>query len=109
MKKSYWTGIINREKTEAISEICSAIDKYAIILNFQRFSDISIGLVIEIEESRLRDLFDDLNNIMNIEGFKQGSSDSKKECLVLLNVTFTKGTGDLLIDIQDIHDLQSFS
>ena len=104
MKKSYWTGIINREKTEAISEICSAIDKYAIILNFQRFSDISIGLVIEIEESRLRDLFDSLNISMNIEGYDQGLPDSKATCNVMLNVTFTKGTGDLLIAIPDIPD-----
>jgi len=102
MNKSYWSGIINGEKTEAISEICSAIDKYAIILNFQRFSDISIGLVIEIEEQRLADLFVSLNKIMSIEGYKQCASDTKASRLVLLNVTFTKGTGDLLIEVPDI-------
>jgi hypothetical protein len=104
MKKSYWTGIMDSEKIAAIREICSVIDKYAIILNFQRFSDVSIGLVIEVEECKQTDLFDSLSNIMRIEGHDQVFTDSKADCTVLLNVTFTRGTGDLLIEVPNIPD-----
>lgn len=104
MKKSYWTGIIIGDKTASISDICSVIDKHGIILNSQRFSDISVGLLIEVEQKNLSDLFYHLESIMHIEGFGHEASDSSADCIVLLNVTFTKGTGDLLIEVPDIPD-----
>ena len=40
-----------------------------------------------------------VTSYMKMNEFKNISTDSKKDCLLLLNVTFTKGTGDLRIEI----------
>ena len=50
MKRYYWNGISKDERIKSISEITTIVDRYAAIINFQRFSDISLSLVIEIEE-----------------------------------------------------------
>jgi hypothetical protein len=82
MKKYYWTGISNDERKKAIAEITSIINNFASILNFQRFSDISLGLILEIEEHKINDLEDSLKNIMFIEGTDIHLTDSKTDCIV---------------------------
>ncbi len=102
MKRYYWTAISNEERIKAISEITGIVDRYATILNFQRFSDISLSLILEVEEGKLNDLLIDLKKIISIEGTETNRSDSNGECIVLLNITFTKGTGDLQIEVPNI-------
>ncbi len=63
------------------------------------FSDIAISMIIEIEEFKVDSLFDELTSYMKMNEFEYISTDSKKECIILLNVTFTKGTGDLRIEV----------
>ena len=102
MRKYYWTGISKDERIKSISEITTIIDRYGAILNFQRFSDISLSLVIETEECRLNDLYLSLEKVMFIEGYDHTISDSTAECIILFNITFTKGTGDMKIEIPSI-------
>jgi len=56
MKRHFWSGISRDERFKAMSEITGIVDRYATILNFQRFSDISLGLLLETEEFKLNDL-----------------------------------------------------
>ena len=62
------------------------------------FSDISLSLIIEMEKSKVDLLFGDLKAYMEMKDFENLNSDSKKECSVLLNVTFSKGTGNMIIE-----------
>lgn len=102
MKKFYWSAISNDQRIKSISEISGIIDQYGIILNFQRFSDISLGLMIEMEERKVNQLYDQLKNVILIEGFDSWPTDSTMDCMVLINITFLKGTGDLKIEVPAI-------
>lgn len=104
MKKLYWTGISYDERVKAISEISSTIDKYATILNFQRFSDISLNLVLEIEEYKLHSLYDELCRLIAIDKNDHVHSNSKTTTIVFLNITFAKGTGNLIIEVPNISE-----
>ena len=102
MRRYYWNGISKDERIKSISEITTIVDIYAAIINFQRFSDISLSLVIEIEEYKLNDLYKRLAEVMFIEGFDQTLSDSIAECIILFNITFTKSTGDMKYEVPAI-------
>jgi hypothetical protein len=102
MKRFYWNGISNNERVKAMSEITRLVDKRAAILNFQRFSDISLSLVLEIEACKIPDLYADLEKIMVMDGFNHHFTDSTTECIILLNITFSKSSGDLIIEVPDI-------
>jgi len=99
MKRYYWSGISNDERIKAIDEITHIVNDYATILNFQRFSDISLNLVLEIEECKLNDLYASLTNILSIEDYAAKTSEKQTDCLLLINITFMKSTGDLEIDV----------
>ena len=102
MRRYYWNGISKDERIKSISEITTIVDRYAAIINFQRFSDISLSLVIEIEEYKLNELYKKLAEVMFIESVDQTSSESTAECIILLNITFTKGTGYLKYEVPQI-------
>jgi hypothetical protein len=102
MKKYYLSGISSDECNKGISEIASIVDKYATILNFKRFSDISLSLIIEIEEYKLLDLLNALQTIVFIADPQINPSESTSECLVFLNITFASGTGDVEIEVPNI-------
>lgn len=99
MNRFFLTGYYDKERIIGISDIEKSINKYGFIIDFKMFSDISISMIIEIEEFKVDALFDELTSYMKMNEFKNISTDSKKDCLLLLNVTFTKGTGDLRIEI----------
>jgi hypothetical protein len=99
MARLYLSGYCKNERIIGISDIEKIISKYGFILDFKMFSDISISMIIEIEESKVDSLFSDLKNYMNMNDFETLNTDSKKECTVFLNVTFSKGTGNLRIEM----------
>jgi len=99
MNRYYLTGYYGKERIIGISDIEKSINKYGFIIDFKMFSDISISMIIEIEEFKVDALFNELTSYMKMNEFENISTDSKKECIILLNVTFTKGTGDLRIEI----------
>ena len=102
MKKYYLSAISNDECNIGISEIASIVDKYATILNFKRFSDISLSLIIEIEERKLQAMLNALKTIVSIADSLSSLSESTSECFIFLNIIFTKGTGDVEIEVPNI-------
>jgi len=101
MERYYWTANSFHERISAINELTRIIDHCATILNFQRFSDLSMSLTIELEERSLHALYSELSKILFIDGYKEISNSSSKEILLLINITFAKGTGDLVIEVPD--------
>jgi hypothetical protein len=101
MSRHYWSGISRDERIKAISDIHAIIDKYAIILNFQRFSDISLSLVLELDESDPGAFKTELSTIIQLDDTREDKT-PEKNVIIYLNVSFTEGTGDLTIEVPHI-------
>ena len=101
MERYYWTANSHDERISAINDLSRIIDRHATILNFQRFSDLSMGLTIELEERSLKLLFAELSEILFIDGYAEIGNSSSKEVLLMLNITFARGTGELVIEVPD--------
>jgi hypothetical protein len=102
MNRYYWTGISRNNRTKAISDITEIIDRYATIHNFQRSSDISLSLLLEVKECDLDKLKQELKKIITIEGDDPDLSGPGTTCIVFFNITFTKGTGNMEIEAPKI-------
>ena len=85
-----------------MAQIETAISHYGYILNFQRFSDLSLGLLIETGATRLSELYAELQAVMDMEGLEAVPADSSGDCVVFLNVTFTHGRGQLRIEVPNV-------
>ncbi len=106
MKRYYWSGISDDDRIHAIHEITGIINRYATIINFQKFSHISLNLLLQLEGHKLNDLKANLENIMSID--ETDVTESKGDCRVLINITFTEGTGDLVIEVLNIPEQHKF-
>ena len=95
MNRFFITGYCDKERLPVINEIKEIINIHGFIVDFKMFSDISMNIAIETEERKIRGLFCDLKNVLILDEFRNPSSNSSNESLVLLNVTFNKGTGDV--------------
>ncbi|MBK7030123.1 MAG: hypothetical protein IPH45_13355 [Bacteroidales bacterium] len=102
MSKYYWSGISRDERIKAISDIQAIVDKYATIINFQRFSDISLGLILELEEKDLLYLRKELVKILLIDENRVEKSGTENNCMIFLNITFALGTGNMIIEVPEI-------
>ena len=102
MNTDFWTAYSNDERHAAIDKIQSVVSKYGDIIEFKFFSDISITLIIEIMESKIGKLNDELLDIIAIDKYDHYNSTSQIERTIYLNITFTKGTGNLKIEVPSI-------
>lgn len=102
MKRYYWSAISRDERHKAIGEITDTVNRHAIVLNFQRFSDLALSLLLEVEAGKLPALFADLNSILSLNGGDPESTSSANTCLVFLNITFARGTGNLAIEVPEV-------
>ena len=102
MNRYFLTGYCNHERTHAISTIEKIISRHGFVTDFKRFSDISLCLTIEIEERKVEKLYTDLKAFMSINPNDPMVSESQKDCMILFNITFTKGTGDMIIEVPPI-------
>ncbi|MBL0018424.1 MAG: hypothetical protein IPP17_18800 [Bacteroidetes bacterium] len=91
MKRHYWTAICTEERLKAMADLTRIIDQYATILNFQRFSDVSLSLVLELEANKVSELQIALRQVLLLEGEDVAPTNTTKDCLVLMNVTFARG------------------
>ncbi len=98
MNRYFWSGICHDERLKGIEEIQQIVGRYASILNFQRFSDMALSLVLELDEPDLPVLHRELSDILTINEVTLETVPGKS-CILFLNITFTKGTGDLLIEV----------
>lgn len=102
MENIFWTGLSKEERHSAIDEIQRVISDYGYVVDVHFFSDISLSMTIEIEESKIDDLYEELTKIIEIQTTEYLHSTSKKERTVYLNITFAKGTGNLKIEIPSV-------
>lgn len=99
MENIFWTGYSNEERHYAINKFQSIVSKYGDIVDIKLFSDISLSMMIEIEELKVDKLYDELIINMRIDKFEYLNSVAKKVRMVFLNITFKRGTGDLKIEV----------
>ena len=102
MENIFWTGYSNDERHASINTIENVVSKYGDIVDFKFFSDISLTMAIEIEEFKIDTLYNELANTIRMDKFENLNTVSKKERKVYLNVTFTKGTGNLAIEVPNV-------
>jgi len=102
MQRIYWTAYCNKDRHQAIFDLEAIIYNHGFITDFNRFSDVSISLIIEIEERKIKPLYSDLQAYFHINETYTIDSISEVECVILVNITFTKATGDLIIEIPAI-------
>ena len=102
MENLFWTGYSNDERHSAINKIQSIVSKYGDLVDFHLFSDISLSMKIEIEELKINKLYDELSHNIGIDKFEYLNSIAKRERTVYLNITFSKGTGNLKIEVPSV-------
>ena len=56
MENIFWTGYSNDERHAAINKIKCVVSKYGDVVDFKLFSDISLNMKIEIDESKINKL-----------------------------------------------------
>ena len=98
LKKLNWEAIATDERNKVIEAVKDAISTHdGYIMNFNMYSDLGLSLSIEIEENNIIGLYKALATILNMPDFKEGhiNINSKKECLLLLYVSFIQGKGAL--------------
>jgi hypothetical protein len=91
----FWKGFSNENRNRAIHDIEATINKYAYITDFKMFSDLEISISIEIEESNIDNLYHELEKYITLKDRGALESGSTQICVILLNLTFLRGTGNL--------------
>ena len=105
LKKLNWTCYTNKPRLsviENIKEVISSSDGY--IMNFTMFSDLALSLSVEIPEDDIVSLHNALSAIVTVSPIDSAVDigNSKKEWLVFMNISFSKGTGELKIETPDV-------
>ena len=103
--KLNWQLFSNQDRITAIEALKAIISKNdGYIVNFNLFSDLALSLTVEIEEQNISNLYSELETITSISESKPGNIDdySKKDWWILMNVSFSKGKGNLKVEIPDV-------
>ena len=97
-----WQASSERDRMTIIEEVKEAISSSnGYILNFNMFSNLALSLSIEIEPKDINGLHQTLSNVLDKITFLEPNtivSRSKKEQLILLNISFMAATGNLKIE-----------
>lgn len=99
MENIFWTGYINAERHSSIEVVKHIITKYGHIVDFKFYSDLSLTMTIEIEESKIDTLYEELLRMIQIDPFERLYSNLDRERIVYLNITFAQGTGKLIVEV----------
>ncbi len=91
----YFTGYNYQARVQGIADITQAVSPWGAILDFKLFSDVVISFEIEVVAAKVGSLYASLAAVMEMEPFTQVVPDSQNEVLVLMQVTFAKGTGNM--------------
>ena len=101
MKKLYWTGYSNKAMVSSISEIEDIILAYGFIIDFKRYSDISLSLIVEVAGWKIEKLHQNLSQYMRMSNLEITGEQSEKENLLFLNITFS-GTGRIKFEVPNV-------
>lgn len=99
MPNIFWSGFTREDRTGAIAEIEKIISPFGFIIDFKPFSDLSLSLVIEAEESHIDQLYEALSTYLHMEDFDRLNSTLSRERTIYLSVTFTNAMGNLKNEI----------
>jgi hypothetical protein len=102
MKQLFWTAYSNDERHFAITSIKDIVNQFGDMVDYKFFSDISINMTIEIEEYKINAMHMALSKIVSIDGYEPIDSHAKTERMIFMNVTFTKATGNLKIEVPEV-------
>jgi len=105
LKKQFWEGFTNIERLDAINKIQNIISNNSgCIINFNRFSDLALSLMLEVEPDKVIALYEALNNYMTVTGLPEGYENEKtlRDITIFFNITFGKGKGDLSIEVPQV-------
>lgn len=98
----YWTGISNDARIEGLDKIKTTVDSFAFIMDFHFFSDLSVSLVISVQSENILPLKLALSTFMNVDDNPLLAVVPNTEHTILFNITFTKGSGNLRIEVPQI-------
>lgn len=101
-ERIFWSGYCSKNRMEAVGEIEKIIADYGFLIDFTRFSDMAMSLIVELEERNIDAFYEKLKSYLSLNEFALLNSQSKKERHILIHVSFTKSTGDLEIEIPQI-------
>jgi hypothetical protein len=101
-KNIFISGYSSSHRNEAIYSIENTIDNFGFIIDFKTFSDISISFIISIEENKITQLYDKLSELIVLDSNEIPYSESAKERIVFLKVTFTKASGKFKNEIPSV-------
>jgi|GEM_PF-1594416 hypothetical protein len=102
IKKLNLNGISTQDRHLTIDMIQEVIEKQGgILLHHQMFSDVQISMMIEIKESNYLEFYAGLKEFIRISELDETkiNRDSVKECILYLNISFSKSKGDLKNEI----------
>lgn len=105
LKKLNWQGYTNDNRNLVIDKVKTAINKSeAYIVNFNTYSDLALSLSLEVEEKSIRPLYNSMAEILTLSAQKLDVLDqnSNTEWLVLMNISFGSGKGDMKSDIPNV-------
>lgn len=89
----FWKGYTTKDRNVLLEEIKEMLLPAGFITDFHFFSDLSITLEIDILGRKLPDLKTGLEKILNLEAGIPEAALSDGNLLLLLNISFVKGTG----------------
>ena len=102
MESIFLEGFTDDERHAGINKIRHSVSKYGDIVDFHFFSDVSLSMTILIEEYKIDQLYKELLSVISIQKLDYFHSISTKERTVYLNITFSKGTGNLKIEVPHV-------
>jgi len=100
-----WQVFSNSNRNAVIDQLKDVISNNGgCIINSNMFSDLALSLSIEIEENSISKLHQALISIAQVSEFDSTAinSQSNKEWIIYLNVSFGGGTGDLKKEIASV-------
>ena len=98
INKLYWQATTNENRNKSIEDIKEIIMKYdGCIMHFNLFSDLAMSLSVETEENKIIELHEALSDRFEINSLNQKiiNLKSNKEWLILINLSFSSGKGNL--------------
>ncbi|MCC7506541.1 MAG: hypothetical protein IT259_14655 [Saprospiraceae bacterium] len=102
MQKHYWTGICPNDRQQSIEAIAHCVSRYGTILNSALLSDIALSMMVEVDAGMIGSLHQDLSSLIRIDGANLPIPTLQTSSLLLLNITFTRGSGNLQTTIPEV-------
>ncbi len=101
MKRLYWSGYSKKDRITIISEIEEIVNRHGFIMDFKQYSDLTLMLSMEVAESKIEALYEDLCKSLTLGTWEKNNDPQEDECLIFLNITFL-GTGRHIIEVPSI-------